>query len=132
MNFFLLQNTKEDILKNVENQSFGSRWLPLNCFLSMQKEVNGNGYQHFSKHLLLCSSEERNSYKFETKWGWWQNFHFWVEFKTFKGLVHPKMKIMSLMTHPHVSFRYFRFSLRVFCPSVGNVCMVYCPCPERK
>jgi len=24
---------------------------------------------------------------------------------SFKGLVHPKMKMMSLMTHPHVMFR---------------------------
>jgi len=27
------------------------------------------GYQHSSKYLLLCSAEERNSYKFGT-WGW--------------------------------------------------------------
>jgi len=48
----------------------------------------------------------------------------------FKGLVHPKMKIMSLMSHPHVvhSLRYFRFSRRAFCSSIENVCTLYCPC----
>ncbi len=27
-------------------------------------------YQHSSKYLLLCSTEERNSYRFLTNWGW--------------------------------------------------------------
>jgi len=39
-------------------------------------EVNGvhqhSGYRHYlpSIYLLLCSAEERNSYRFETTWGW--------------------------------------------------------------
>jgi len=37
-------------------------------------EVNGvhhlSGYQHSSKYFLLSSTEERNSYRFETTWGW--------------------------------------------------------------
>jgi len=37
-------------------------------------EFNGvhqlSGYQHSSKYLPLCSAEERNSYRFETIWGW--------------------------------------------------------------
>jgi len=67
-----------------------------------------------------------------------------LDIPTLKWLVHPKMKIMSLMTLPHVmssqarktsvhlqnSLRYFRFSPRAFCPSIENT--VYCPCPERK
>ncbi len=28
------------------------------------------GSQHSSKYLLLCSTEERNSYRFGTTWGW--------------------------------------------------------------
>jgi len=28
------------------------------------------GYRHSSKYLLLCSAEERNSYRFETTWRW--------------------------------------------------------------
>jgi len=27
-------------------------------------------YWHSSKYLYLCSAEERNSYRFETTWGW--------------------------------------------------------------
>jgi len=37
-------------------------------------EVNGvhqlSSYQHSSKYLLLCSAEDRNSYRFGTTWGW--------------------------------------------------------------
>jgi len=29
-----------------------------------------SGYQHSLKHLLLCSAEEINSYRFWTTWGW--------------------------------------------------------------
>jgi len=51
----------------------------------------------------------------------------------FKGLVDPKMKMMSLMTRPKPVRPPFIFRTpRAFCPSIGNVCMVYCPCPERK
>ncbi len=62
MSFFLLLNTKEDILKNVENQTVAID------FHSMEKntvEVFGNqklfNYQHSSKYIRLCSTEERNS-----------------------------------------------------------------------
>ncbi len=37
------------------------------------------GYQHSSKYLLLCSTEESQSYKFETS-KWWQNFHFCLNY----------------------------------------------------
>jgi len=37
-------------------------------------EVNGQqklfGWENSSKYLLLCSTEQRNSYKFRTTWGW--------------------------------------------------------------
>jgi len=37
-------------------------------------EVNGvhqlSGYRHSSNYLPLCLAEERNSYRFETTWGW--------------------------------------------------------------
>ncbi len=50
-----------------------------------------------------------------------------------KGIVHPKMKILSLITHPHVvpnlkdlhsssehKLRYFWWNLRAFCPSIDS------------
>jgi len=48
------------------------------CLDSMKEkstmEVNGQqelfGWQNSSKYLLLCSTEQRNSYKFRTTWGW--------------------------------------------------------------
>jgi len=56
--------------------------------------------------------------------------------KGVKALVHPKMKIISLMTHPHVVPSLLsssdRFSHWAFCPSIENVCTIYCSCPERK
>jgi len=73
MSFFLLLNTKENILKNVGNRTVDcNHWLPLIFFPTME----GNGVhqlfncQHSSKYLLLCSTEERNSYRFGTTWGW--------------------------------------------------------------
>jgi len=54
----LLLNTKEDILNNVSNSIFfpyyGSQWVQL------------TGYWHYSKYFILCSAEERYSYRFET------------------------------------------------------------------
>ncbi len=49
-------------------------------------EVNGYrqlfGDPHSSKHLLLCSTEERHSQRFGTTWG--LSFHFWVNDKYLK------------------------------------------------
>jgi len=51
-------NTKEDIFKNVANQTVdGRHWLPFGCQWGPSK-------------YILCSAEERNSYRFETTWGW--------------------------------------------------------------
>jgi len=84
MSFFLQLNIKEDILKNVGNQTVECR----SDFHSMEEkkntsEVNGFGqlfgYRHSSKYLLLCSTEERNFFFFK------QNFYFWVKY-TFKSV----------------------------------------------
>jgi len=65
MSFFLQLNIKEDILKNVGNQTVECAvtsivWKKKNN----TSEVNGFGqlfgYRHSSKYLLLCSTEERN------------------------------------------------------------------------
>jgi len=65
---FLCLNTKEDILKNVENQTVD--WLPLASivfsFLLWKSKVSNNHlvtYQH-------SSTEERNSYRFGTAREW--------------------------------------------------------------
>jgi len=42
------------------------------------------------------------------------------------------MSSQARKTFFKTSLRYFRFSLRAFCPSIENVCTVYCPCPGRK
>ncbi len=60
--FFLALSTKEDILKNVGNQTVdSSHWLLLYFFHTI--EVNGYrqlfGYQRSSKYLLLCSRDEK-------------------------------------------------------------------------
>jgi len=62
--------SKEDILKNVSIQT------PLTSTVRETNtiEVNGvhqlSGCSHSSKHFILCSTNERNSYGFETTWGW--------------------------------------------------------------
>jgi len=63
VSFFHLLNTKEDILKIDGNQTVAVT----DCH-SMEK----NGYhqmfvhQHSSQYLLLCSTDEGNSYRFGT------------------------------------------------------------------
>ncbi len=50
----------------------GHHWLPLYLFPTM--EINGApkqpAYKLSSKYLPLCSSEQTNSYRFGTTWGW--------------------------------------------------------------
>ncbi len=73
---------------------------------------------NFLQNIFLCVQQTK---KFIQVWNylrvskWWQHFHFWVNYpfkihkqswgkhlKMFKGLVHTKMKILSLITHLHV------------------------------
>jgi len=64
LGFFLLLNTKEDILKNDWN--FGTSDFHSILFFSTM-EVNGAkqlfGSNHTSKYRLLCSAEERQLYR---------------------------------------------------------------------
>jgi len=59
MNFFLLLNSKEDILKNIlkNNQK-------VDLFFFPTEEINGvhqlSGYQHASKYFPLFLAEARN------------------------------------------------------------------------
>jgi len=63
MSFFLLLNTKQDILKNVGNQTVDGT----HSIFFPTMEVNGYhqlfDYLHSLKYLLLCSTEERNPYR---------------------------------------------------------------------
>jgi len=52
MSFFLLLNTKEDILKNNWIQILWKSMVPHNCLVPIV----------LSKYLPLCSAEERNSF----------------------------------------------------------------------
>ncbi len=70
----LLLSTKEDILKNVGNQTFDGSHRRLQYGEKNTMKVNGDhqifGYQHSSKYIQLSSTEHRNSYRFEMSWGW--------------------------------------------------------------
>ncbi len=72
--YFFLLSTNEDILKNVGKQTVaGSHWLPLYGKKILWKSMGCcqlSGYQHSSKYLHLCSTEERNSDRFGTAWEW--------------------------------------------------------------
>jgi len=67
-------------------------------FLSHTMEVNGvhqlSDYQHYLKYFLLCSAEERNTYRFGTN-KWWQNFLFWVNYCI------PLMSVMHMLLILH-------------------------------
>jgi len=66
-----MSNTMEDILKNDCN--FGT-----NDFHFIAKQLFGSNRS--SKYLPLCSTEERNSHRFATTWGWVNDYRiviFW-------------------------------------------------------
>ncbi len=58
-----------------------SYWLPL---IGQKDQSLGTrklfGCLHSSKYHLLCSAEERNSYRFGITCKWWQNLHFWANY----------------------------------------------------
>jgi len=73
MNLFILLNTNKTFIKYVSNQTVdGPHWLPMEVYLFIyyhgSKWGPSTGW-HSLKYLLLCSEEERNSYRFETTWG---------------------------------------------------------------
>jgi len=76
MSFFLLLNRKEDILKNVGNQTVDdTHWFPLYYYFFSFNEnqwllSTAWLYQYSLKYLLLSSAEERNAFRFGTTWGW--------------------------------------------------------------
>ncbi len=76
MNFFILPNTKEYILKKVCNQAFLGA--PITSIVE-KNTMEGNGapellyFPHSSDNLPLCSAEQRHSYRFGTTWGWVNN-----------------------------------------------------------
>ncbi len=65
-------------------------------------EVNGYRqllcYQHSSKHLLLCLTQERNSYRF---WEW-QNDHFWLNYPFKKDLKDTSKHFTDIQSHHHI------------------------------
>jgi len=65
-------------VKIVRNQTVdGPHWHP-----EYAMEVNGTnqlfGYRYSLKYLL-CSAEDRNSYRFGTTWGWWSKNRYFGE-----------------------------------------------------
>ncbi len=54
-------------------------------------KVNGDhqlfGYQHSSKYILLCSTEQRNSYRFEMTWGWVNDYNIYIYYKDVNAML---------------------------------------------
>jgi len=73
MKFFVLLNTKEDILKNVGNRAvLGYRRFTTVLFFLLWKSMepqNSLVTNFFSEYLPLCSAEQRISYRFGTTSG---------------------------------------------------------------
>jgi len=67
MSFSFLLNTKFENLWFLVPIDFHSIFFPT-------MEVNGDqqlsSYQHSSKCIILCSNDQRNTYKSRTTWGW--------------------------------------------------------------
>ncbi len=73
MNFFVLLNTKKDILKNEGNRAvLGHHWLSLYLFFLLRKSMmpQNSLVTNFLQNNLPCSAEQRHSYRFWTTWGW--------------------------------------------------------------
>ncbi len=78
MNFFVLLNTKDDILKKVCNQAvLGHHWL----FIDIEKNtmIQNCRFPHSSEYLPLCSAEQTLIQVWNyLRMSKWQNFYFWV------------------------------------------------------
>ncbi len=73
MSVFFLLNIKADILKNVDNQTVaGTHWLPQYGQKKLRNAMRTNNclVTHIIQYTILCSAEERNSYRFGTTLGW--------------------------------------------------------------
>ncbi len=71
MNVFVLLNTKEDILKNVETEQIWGK-IDLRGIFTM--EINGaqkSLVTNFLQNIFLCVRQKKKKlYRFETSWGW--------------------------------------------------------------
>jgi len=78
------QTCEDDLRFSKEYWKQKQLWFPLTSiiFLGHTVEMNENrnsGHQRSSKYLLLCSAEERKSYRFGRNVSKWPNFHFWAD-----------------------------------------------------
>jgi len=77
--FSSVKHNRKDILKNVGNQTADLIVLSifLNSIFFPTMEVNGYHqlFDYSSKYLVLCSTEERNSYRVGTTWEWINGFN---------------------------------------------------------
>jgi len=81
MSFFLLLNTKEDILKNVGEFTVA---IDFHSIFFPTMEVNGcHQLSGYPKYLLLYSTEKETHTSLEP-----QNFHFWVNYYCITPLLH--------------------------------------------
>ncbi len=101
MHFFVLLNTKEDILKNVGTEQFwgtiyfhsiffsyyGSQWCPKTAWLQTFFKISSFVFSRTKKCIQVWN------YLRVSKW--WQNFHFWVNYpvKSFKWAITVKLLI---------------------------------------
>ncbi len=76
-------------------------------------EVNGYcqlvGYAHSSKYLLLCLTEERNSYRFGMTWGWISDDRISIFGWTTLFSEHSANDALSYFTHKWKLFHYLLF-----------------------
>ncbi len=66
--------------------------------------------EHSTKHLLLCSTKERNSYRFGVTWGWINDdriLFFWTDWSILKPS-HPPLLNISFV--PYMLLLLFLFS----------------------
>jgi len=92
MSFFLLMNTKQDILKNDWNQTFvcnvhqskqlflffvekkyyGNQWCPSTVWFQSFFKIYSFVFSRRKKLIQVCNNLRVSK--------WWQNFNFWVEY----------------------------------------------------
>ncbi len=63
----------------------------LNVSVALRSLQGQKALEFHQKYLKLCSEDEQMTYESGTAWR-----------RVVKGIVHPKRKILSLITHPHV------------------------------
>ncbi len=131
MNFFVLPNTKEDILKKVCNfhsrkkKYYGSQWCPRTALFPTFFRISSFVFSRTKTFIQVWN------YLRVSKW--WQNFHFWVNYPFKRNTVQCISPIKCANLHTLTEIKSKQAELFMTRRSVCSVGLVMiCPLTSHR